>query len=129
MRRLGRVDDVAGLLKAVDFIINVNRFCLLDLSTIEAAQAGKALLLHSVGGNKTLQDLGAGCVMLADLEPMTVLAGLQEMFSMPLERLTDLGLASRNCYERHLTPAHLWTRHVQLYDELSGTRVRQATRA
>src|SRR5262245_52148541 len=39
IRALGRVDDVAALFSSVDFLINVNRFSLFDLSTIEAAEA------------------------------------------------------------------------------------------
>src|SRR5260370_3439269 len=53
-------------LASVDFLINVNRFTLFDLSTIEAAQAARPLLLHAVGGNRTFERLGAGCIMLDD---------------------------------------------------------------
>jgi glycosyltransferase involved in cell wall biosynthesis len=120
LRALGRVDDVASLLGAVDFVINVNRFSLFDLSTIEATEAGKPLLLHAVGGNKTFRALGAGCVMLNALDPSAVAAGLQAMFAMDAGQLRRLGQASRTCYEAHLTPRHLWERHLQLYDAASS---------
>ena len=116
LRALGRVADVASLLRAVDFVVNVNRFSLFDLSTIEAVEAGRPLLLHATGGNRTFRDLGAGCVMIPDLAPETVARGLTEMLSLPPERRDELGRASRACYEEHLTPAHLWTRHLDLYD-------------
>lgn len=116
LRALGRVADVASLLRAVDFVVNVNRFSLFDLSTIEATEAGRPLLLHATGGNRTFQDLGAGCVMIPDLAPETVARGLTAMLSLPPERRDELGRASRACYEEHLTPAHLWRRHLDLYD-------------
>ncbi|MFI5366838.1 MAG: glycosyltransferase family 4 protein [Candidatus Binatia bacterium] len=125
---LGHVSDVSGLLRAVDFAINVNRFSLFDLSMIEAAEAGKPLLLHAVGGNLTFHNLGAGCVMLPNLEPPTVAAGLTQMFSLSPQRRQALGRASRACYEAHLTPAHLCERHQQLYDE-ADSRTRQVGRA
>jgi len=112
---LGRVSDVAGLLDAVDFVVNVNRFSLFDLSTIEAVEAGKPLLMHEVGGNKTFRRLGAGCVMIDDLEPDTVARGLRAMFALPAGEREALGLASRACYERHLTLAHFWRGHSDLY--------------
>ena len=127
LRALGRVDDVAGLLAAVDFVINVNRFSLFDLSTIEATEAGKPLLLHAVGGNKTFRTLGAGCVMLNDLEVSTVAAGLRDIFTMEADQLRRLGEASQACYAAHLTPAHLWERHLQLYNTARSTARRVGT--
>src|SRR5439155_930434 len=50
VRALGPVHEVADLMNAVDFVINVNRFSLFDLSTIEAAQARRPLLMHRIGG-------------------------------------------------------------------------------
>lgn len=115
VRALGRVADVSSLLAAVDFVVNVNRFSLFDLSTIEALEAGKPLLLHATGGNKTFHDLGAGCVMLPDLIPEVVAAGLDTMFTMTNEELAGMKEASQRCYAEHLTPAHLWQRHQLLY--------------
>ena len=115
LRPLGRVSDVAGLLDAVDFVVNTNRFSLFDLSTIEAVEAGKPLLMHAVGGNKTFKTLGAGCVMIDDLAPGTVARALREMFTMPAGDRDALGSASRACYERHLTLAHFWRGHSDLY--------------
>jgi glycosyltransferase involved in cell wall biosynthesis len=128
IRPLGRIEDVSGLLQVVDFVVNVNRFSLLDLSLIEAVEAGKPLLLHNVGGNKTFCGLGAGCVVLADLEPRTVVSGLRRMFSVSTEQLQDLGRASRDCYQAYLMPAHLWSRHLRLYDELCGDLVKPEAR-
>ncbi|HEY0782011.1 MAG TPA: hypothetical protein VGE98_06135, partial [Thermoanaerobaculia bacterium] len=116
LRALGRVSAVPELLRAIDFVINVNRFSLFDLSTIEATEAGAPLLLHATGGNNTFRDLGAGCQMIGDLAPATVAAGLAEMFVLPTEGRSALAAASRTCYETHLTPAHLWRRHLDLYD-------------
>ncbi|MFQ5668097.1 MAG: hypothetical protein ACE5I7_16910 [Candidatus Binatia bacterium] len=99
----------------------MNRFSLLDLSTIEATQAGKPLLLHAVGGNKRFHELGAGCLMLPDIEPHTVAAGLRDMFSLPAQRRRALARASRGCYETYLTPGHFWERHSRLYDEASAS--------
>lgn len=113
---LGRVADISELLRAVDFVINVNRFSLFDLSTIEAVEAGRPLLLHATGGNRTFRDLGAGAVTIGDLEPATVAGGLRQLFTAPPERLAELGRASRACYEAHLTPGHFWQRHLDLYD-------------
>jgi glycosyltransferase involved in cell wall biosynthesis len=122
VRALGRVDDVAALFASVDFLINVNRFSLFDLSTIEAAEAGKPLLLHAVGGNRALERLGAGCVMLPDLEPATIAAGLTRMASLEESTLVALGDQSRECWERQLTPRHMWERHLALYDAaIAGT--------
>ena len=115
LRPLGRVSDVAGLLDAVDFVVNVNRFSLFDLSTIEAVEAGKPLLMHAVGGNKTFKALGAGCVMIDDLAPGTVARGLRAMFTLPAGDREALGRASRACYEHHLTLAHFWRGHSDLY--------------
>jgi hypothetical protein len=116
MRALGRVDDVVALFASVDFLINVNRFSLFDLSTIEAAEAGKPLLLHAVGGNRAFERLGAGCVMLRDLEPATIAAGLAHMTSLEESMLHALGRQSRECWERQLTPRHMWERHLELYE-------------
>jgi glycosyltransferase involved in cell wall biosynthesis len=113
---LGRVSDVASLLASVDFLINVNRFSLFDLSTIEAVEAGKPLLLHSVGGNRAFARLGAGCVMIADLQPATIAAGLLEMASIDRQTLESLGARSRACWERELTPVRMWRRHLDFYD-------------
>jgi glycosyltransferase involved in cell wall biosynthesis len=116
MRALGRVEDIAGLFASVDFLINVNRFSLFDLSTIEAAEAGKPLLLHAVGGNRAFERLGAGCVMLRDLEATTIAGGLTQMTSLEQSTLLALGRQSRDCWERRLTPRHMWERHLSLYD-------------
>jgi glycosyltransferase involved in cell wall biosynthesis len=116
VRALGPVSEVADLLSAVDFVINVNRFSLFDLSTIEAAHARRPLLLHSVGGNRRFAALGAGCEELDDLAPATIAAGLARMFSMTPERRAALGASSGDCYERHLKPEDLWARHTALYD-------------
>ena len=120
LRALGRVDDVAALFASVDFLINVNRFSLFDLSTIEAAEAGKPLLLHAVGGNRAFERLGAGCVMLPDLEPATIAAGLTRMASLDEAMLVALGGQSRECWERQLTPRHMWERHLAFYDAASA---------
>ena len=117
---LGRVDDVAQLFASVDFLINVNRFSLFDLSTIEATEAGKPLLLHAVGGNRAFERLGAGCVMLRDLEPATIAAGLTYMAALEDSTLLALGRISRECWERQLTPRHMWERHLALYDMASA---------
>jgi glycosyltransferase involved in cell wall biosynthesis len=112
---LGRVSDVSSLLSAADFVINVNRFCLFDLSTIEAADAGKPMLLHTVGGNKTFRDLGLGCRMLDELTPVAVAAALQAMFALRPIEFEALGRKSLACYESHLTPLAMWNRHLNLY--------------
>lgn len=119
LRALGRVEDVASLLQSVDFLINVNRFTLFDLSTIEATQAGKPLLLHAVGGNRAFERLGAGCIMLPDLEPSTVARGLTRMATLDSSSLAALADQSQSCWEQHLTPRHMWERHLALYDEVS----------
>jgi glycosyltransferase involved in cell wall biosynthesis len=120
MRALGRVENVAALLASVDFLINVNRFSLFDLSTIEATEAGKPLLLHAVGGNRAFERLGAGCMMLPDLEPATIAAGLTHVASLEQSTLVALGRQSRECWERQLTPRHMWGRHLALYDAASA---------
>ena len=119
LRPLGRVEDVAALLTSVDFLINVNRFTLFDLSTIEALQAGRPLLLHAVGGNRAFERLGAGAVMIPDLQPRTIADGLLHMGSLDRSRLEVLGSQSRTCWESQLTPGDMWRRHLALYDELS----------
>ena len=116
-RALGRVENVSKLLASVDFLINVNRFNLFDLSTIEAAEAGKPLLLHGVGGNRAFERLGAGCVMLPNIEPETIADGLRRMASLDAESLRGLAARSRACWEQQLTPRHMWERHLALYDE------------
>ena len=116
VRPLGPVTDVGGLLDAVDFVVNVNRFSLLDLSTIEALETAKPVLLHAVGGNRTFAQLGAGCVMMDDLSPDAIAGGLRRMFALRAGERDALGRQSRRCYEAHLTPAHLWDRHAALYD-------------
>jgi glycosyltransferase involved in cell wall biosynthesis len=130
LRVLGPVSDVAALLASVDFVINVNRFSLFDLSTIEAVEAGKPLLLHASGGNNTFQRLGAGCVMVPDLEPATVAAGLSRMFAASPAEWAALGRASRRCYEQHLTLGAFWRRHAELYEEApAAAGARRATGA
>jgi len=116
MHALGRVEDVAALFASVDFLINVNRFSLFDLSTIEATEAGKPLLLHGVGGNRAFERLGAGCMMLRNLEPTTIAAGLTHVASIEQSTLVALGRQSRECWDRQLTPRHMWQRHLALYD-------------
>ena len=123
LRALGRVSDVAALLDAVDFVINVNRFSLFDLSTIEAVEAGRPLLLHDTGGNRTFRALGAGCVMIADLDPATVGDGLRGMFGLSAEERQALGDQSRRCYDHHLTLEHFWRRHAALYAHAGADRV------
>src|SRR6266850_1065620 len=119
LRPLGRVEDVGALLASVDFLINVNRFTLFDLSTIEAAQAARPLLLHAVGGNRTFERLGAGCIMLDDLEPRTIVERLTEIAALDRASLDELGRKSRACWERQLTPLHMWERHLALYDDIA----------
>ncbi len=120
IRALGRVEDVGALLASVDFLINVNRFSLFDLSTIEAAQAGKPLMLHAVGGNRAFERLGAGCVMLGDLQPQTIAECLTDIAAFSAATLAALGRQSRACWETQLTPRHMWERHLALYDELAA---------
>jgi glycosyltransferase involved in cell wall biosynthesis len=116
-RKLGRAEDVSSLLASVDFLVNANRFSLFDLSNIEAAAAGKPLLLHAVGGNKTLAGLGAGCRLFEPLTPEALAKGLVEMFSMSRDTLLAHGVKSRSCYEQHLTAKAMWLRHLELYDQ------------
>ncbi|MGE0041808.1 MAG: hypothetical protein AB7H88_21635 [Vicinamibacterales bacterium] len=119
---LGRVAEVGDLLAAVDFVINVNRFSLFDLSLIEAAEAGRALLLHDTGGNAAFARLGAGTTMLPSLDARAVASGLEALFSTAAPDLEARGARSRACHERHLTLAHLRARHLDLYDEAAGRR-------
>jgi glycosyltransferase involved in cell wall biosynthesis len=114
VRALGHVSAVADLMSAVDFVINVNRFSLFDLSTIEALEAGKPLLMHDVGGNRTFKALGAGAEMVRDLEPATIAAGLSRLFAASADRLDALSAESRGCYLAHLTRTHLWSRHAAI---------------
>ena len=117
LKRLGRVDDVPALLETADFVVNTNRFSLFDLSNIEGAAASKAFLLHAVGGNKTLCELGAGCQMFEDLSPRSVADALATMFTKTRDELVSLGRSSRECYEQHLTAERMWRRHLVLYDQ------------
>ncbi len=116
---LGHVADVATLLRAVDFVINVNRFCLYDLATIEAAQAAKPMLLHHVGGNKSFAALGIGCNTMPDLEPRTIARGLRGMFEMTATELDRLSRDSRACYDQNFTQASLRNRFLAFYDEVA----------
>jgi glycosyltransferase involved in cell wall biosynthesis len=115
IRALGRVNDVAALFQAVDFVVNVNRFSLFDLSVIETLEAGKPLLMHATGGNRAFERLGAGCDMLADLETRTIADGLARMFTAPPAALTALGARSRACYDAHLTLDAFGRAHQRLY--------------
>lgn len=117
IRKLGRVDDVPALFASIDFLVNTNRFCLFDLSNIEATAAGRPLLLHAVGGNKALARLGAGCRLFEPLTPEALARALEEMFSTSPETLAALGNESRQCYEWHLTAEAMWQRHLELYDK------------
>jgi len=119
IRALGSVREVGDLLQAVDFVINVNRFSLFDLSVIEAAEAGRPLLLHRIGGNRWFESHGLGCLAIPDVEQTTVTAGLSDLFSMPDVERRALGGASRRCYEEYLTPGHMWRAHCALYDRVA----------
>jgi glycosyltransferase involved in cell wall biosynthesis len=121
LRALGRVREVSDLMAAVDFIINVNRFSLLDLSLIEAIEAGTPMLLSETGGNRTFARLGAGAVLLRELSPTAAAEGLRRMFTLDASAVADLRMQSRSCYESHFTPRHLRDRHVALYDEVAVT--------
>lgn len=114
---LGLVSEVADLLAAADFVVNVNRFSLCDLSSIEALEAGRPLLLSPVGGNLTFRDLGAGVVMLGELTPAAIADGLGRMFALDDDERRALGERSRRCYTDHLTLVHLRDRHIALYEE------------
>jgi glycosyltransferase involved in cell wall biosynthesis len=127
VRALGRVDDVAALLQAVDFVVNVNRFSLFDLSLIEALEAGRPVLLHHSGGNRAFRALGAGCIPLADLEPATVAGGLERCFGLAVDEAARLGQQSRRCYDAHLTPAKFAARHIALYDRAARPRRARVT--
>jgi glycosyltransferase involved in cell wall biosynthesis len=116
VRKLGRVEDVAALLVNVDFLVNTNRFSLFDLSNIEAAAAGKLLVLHAVGGNLALARLGAGCRLFHSPSARALAEALGETFATRREELAMLGVRSRACYEQHLTGRSMWLRHVELYD-------------
>ncbi|MEW6320188.1 MAG: glycosyltransferase family 4 protein [Acidobacteriota bacterium] len=112
---LGRVEEVSDLLAAVDVVINVNRFSLFDLSTIEALEAGCPLLLHAAGGNLTFHALGAGCELIPHLDPNTVAEGLSRVLAWSPADRAALGARSRTCWEAHLTPRHLLQRHLDVY--------------
>jgi hypothetical protein len=120
LRAVGQVRDVMDLLAAVDFVINVNRFSLFDLSTIEALEAGRPLLLSPIGGNISFRGLGAGCVLLPALTPEAIAGGLAQLFQLPTADRALLGARSRACYDAHLTPAHLGRRHLALYDRVAA---------
>jgi glycosyltransferase involved in cell wall biosynthesis len=120
LRALGAVQDVADLLSVVDFVINVNRFSLFDLSIVEALEAGRPLLLAPVGGNLTVRNLGAGAVMLGDLMSTGVASGLTRMFALTAADRAALGARSRAVWEAHLSPVHLGARHLRLYDEAAS---------
>ncbi len=117
VRPLGPVQDVAGLLQVVDFVVNVNRFSLFDLSTIEALEAGRPLLLHAIGGNRTFAALGAGCVPITSLSPENVAEGVSAMFMMSAAERERLSTRSRDAYARDLTLEHFARRHLALYSE------------
>ena len=118
IRALGRVEEIADLLAAVDCVINVNRFSLLDLSLIEAIEASKPLLLHQTGGNLAFARLGVGCVLIDELSVDAIRHGLGKMFSKSEASKEQLGRDSRLCYEHHFTRRHLRDRHIALYDEV-----------
>ena len=122
LRYLGMVREVTDLLHAVDLIVNVNRFSLFDLSIIEAAEAGLPMLLHATGGNVRFHELGAGALMLPDLNVATVTSGLEQCFRTSAESRAALGRASRRCYDEHLTLQHLWRRYADLYDRATADR-------
>jgi glycosyltransferase involved in cell wall biosynthesis len=125
---LGQVREVSDLLQAVDFVVNVNRFSLFDLSMIEALEAGRPLLMHGIGGNLRFATLGAGCRLLSDLHPSTIARGLGELFTMDSAEREALGRQSRALYESELTPDHLWSRHAALYDNAAASHyLQQAT--
>ena len=122
LRALGSVRDVPDLLAAVDAVVNVNRFSLFDLSTIEACEAGRLLMLSRAGGNRSFERLGAGCRMLRSSDPRGIAEGLAHVFAMPPAERRELGRQSRVCYESHLTPGHLRSRHLALYDMAAADR-------
>jgi hypothetical protein len=62
--------------------------------------------------------------MLPDLESATIASGLHDFFTMTEAWRAELGDASRRCYERHLTPEHLWRGHTALYDRAYGALAR-----
>jgi hypothetical protein len=61
--------------------------------------------------------------MLRDLGPRSITECLTAMARLDAAELADLGRKSRVCWERELTPAHMWERHLALYDRFSGARV------
>jgi glycosyltransferase involved in cell wall biosynthesis len=115
IQALGPVKEVGDLLSAVDALINVNRFSLFDLSTIEALESGCALVLHATGGNHAFDRLGAGTVMMHSLEPRAVADALTRVFTMGLAERVQLRQRSRQCYESHTTLRHLRDRHLAAY--------------
>ena len=119
IRALGRVEEIADLLATVNFVVNVNRFSLLDLSLIEATEAAKPLLLHQTGGNLAFARLGAGCVLIDELSVDAIGRGLEHMFSQSAATMEQLGRDSRRCYDQHFTRRHLRDRHIALYDEVA----------
>jgi hypothetical protein len=124
---LGPVREVADLVAAVDFVVNVNRFSLFDLSTIEGAEAARPFLFHATGGNLHFAALGVGCRLVSNLQPETVARGLAEFFTMDADERRRLGARSRATYERELMPAHMWSRHAALYDRAASTTLAQTT--
>ena len=122
LRALGPVREVGDLMQAADFLINVNRFSLFDLSTIEAAEAGLPLLMHATGGNRRFEALGAGCVMAPNLDAATIAERITSVFTMSDAARRMLGEASRQCYRQHLTPESMLARHMGLYDRAAAER-------
>jgi glycosyltransferase involved in cell wall biosynthesis len=122
VRAVGRVDDVASLLLAADFVVNVNRFSLFDLSIVESLEAGRPVLLHDAGGHRAFAALGAGLIRAETLEPAVVAGALERAFSMPRADLDRLGRQSRACYDAHLTPAAFAARHLALYERAATAR-------
>jgi hypothetical protein len=57
--------------------------------------------------------------MMPDLQPRTIADGLLQMGTLDRSRLDALGRQSRACWERQLTPHHMWERHLALYDEIA----------
>jgi glycosyltransferase involved in cell wall biosynthesis len=115
LHALGPVSEVADLLFAVDGVINVNRFSLFDLSTIEALEAGCPLLMHRTGGNKTFARLGAGALIIDDIAPATIARALTRFFTTDAEARRLMGRASRAAYDNHTTLRQLRDRHISLY--------------
>jgi len=116
VKALGPVRHIADLLAASDFVINVNRFSLFDLSTIEALDLGCPLVLHAVGGNLTFKRLGAGAAMIPDLGARSIADALTGAFQWTTAERAARAAESRHCYGEHVSLRHLRDRHVALYD-------------